>query len=72
MSKRKYKLYDYEKVLMHYVTKGLTNKEIAEKLHISFHTVKSHLSALYKKLNVQNRCCATHVATKYNLTKISE
>ena len=72
MSKRKYKLDDYEKVLIKYIAEGMTNKEIAEKLHISFHTVKSHLSALYKKINVQNRCCATHVATKYNLTKISE
>ncbi|MDX1588489.1 MAG: response regulator transcription factor [Oleiphilaceae bacterium] len=34
---------------------GANNDEIAKKLSVSTHTVKSHLSNLYRKLNVKNR-----------------
>jgi len=34
---------------------GAKNEEIAEKLFISPHTVKSHLYAIYKKIDVSNR-----------------
>ena len=32
-----------------------TNQEIAEHLHISVNTVKSHISEVMKKLNVETR-----------------
>lgn len=37
------------------VARGRTNTEIAEQLHISLSTVKTHLAALMRKLGVRNR-----------------
>jgi DNA-binding CsgD family transcriptional regulator len=34
---------------------GLTNREIAEKLYVTIHTVESHLSNAYRKLGAQTR-----------------
>ncbi len=34
---------------------GKTNKEIANELHISLNTVKTHISNIYQKLNISNR-----------------
>jgi ATP/maltotriose-dependent transcriptional regulator MalT len=34
---------------------GFRNKEIADKLFISLHTVKSHIYNIYQKLHVQSR-----------------
>jgi DNA-binding NarL/FixJ family response regulator len=37
------------------VARGRTNSEIADELHISISTVKTHLAALMRKLNARNR-----------------
>jgi DNA-binding NarL/FixJ family response regulator len=37
------------------VARGLTNSEIADELHISLSTVKTHLTALMNKLGARNR-----------------
>ena len=56
--------------VMHYLAQGLTNEEIAKLLHISVHTVKAHLEAIYDKLNVTNRVQAVIKAIKFNLIDI--
>lgn len=44
-----------EKVVFDRLLKGETDEEIAERLHLSIHTVKKHLRSMYKKNGVQNR-----------------
>jgi len=38
-----------------WLAKGKTNKEIAEELNISVHTVKAHLAKLFERLQTGNR-----------------
>lgn len=45
----------YEFALAMMAAKGKTNREIANYLHISINTVKSHLSTIYQKLGVTKR-----------------
>jgi DNA-binding CsgD family transcriptional regulator len=37
------------------VSQGKTNQEIADNLFISVHTVKKHISNIFKKLNIKSR-----------------
>ena len=46
------------------VSVGATNDEIAERLHISPHTVKTHLYKIFKNINVPNRLQAALWAAK--------
>ena len=44
-----------EKQVLELLSQGLINKEIADSLSISFHTVKVHLKSIYGKLQVRSR-----------------
>ncbi len=46
------------------VVQGLPNKVIAQRLKISEHTVKAHVSASFKLLGVSNRTEAVYVAAR--------
>jgi len=48
-------LTDREEGVLLTVARGRTNSEIADELHISLSTVKTHLTALMNKLGVRNR-----------------
>ncbi len=54
-----------EKEILRCVATGASNKEIAEKMCISLHTVKTHLYNIFRKLNVPNRLQATLWAFAY-------
>ena len=51
-------LSDREKDILKAMVLGLKNKEIADKLFISENTVKTHISNIFKKFNVNNRAQA--------------
>jgi LuxR family maltose regulon positive regulatory protein len=55
-------LSDRELEVLALIAEGLTNPQIAERLFISVHTVKSHASNLYGKLAVGNRTQAVQRA----------
>jgi LuxR family maltose regulon positive regulatory protein len=50
--------------VLHLISSGLSNKEIAQKLFISPRTVKRHTSSIYSKLNVHSR---TQAVARANL-----
>jgi DNA-binding NarL/FixJ family response regulator len=49
------------------VASGATNREIATELHLSPHTVKEYVSAVYRKLAVRNRAEAVKRAASLGL-----
>jgi two-component system response regulator DesR len=49
------------------IAAGSTNREIAENLYLSPHTIKEHTSALYRKLNARNRAEAVQRAQRIGL-----
>lgn len=58
-------------ILMH-VADGETNRELAEKLHISENTVKNHMKNLLKKLYLENRVQLAAYAVKHGMTRRRE
>jgi two-component system NarL family response regulator len=60
-------LTDREVTLVRAMSRGLSNKEISQELWISQHTVKFHLSNIYRKLDVSNRTGAVRWAHEHGL-----
>jgi DNA-binding NarL/FixJ family response regulator len=56
-----------EQEILGYLAQGLSNKQIAYKLNISENTIKFHLSAIYAKLNANNRAEAVRLGAKHGL-----
>ena len=52
------------------VADSLTNKQIADRLMLSPHTVKRHMSTIFKKLRVSNRMEAVETARRLNLLNL--
>jgi two-component system, NarL family, response regulator YdfI len=51
-----------EAEVLEMAARGLTNPEIASRMHVTVHTVKYHLAGIYRKLGVANR---TEAAVAY-------
>ena len=51
-----------EKEILNLVAQGLSNREIAEQLFVSRHTVESHIKHIYRKLSVTKRTKAVSTA----------
>jgi two-component system response regulator DesR len=56
-----------EREVLEAIAAGQTNREIAERLYLSPHTVKEHTSALYRKLRARNRAEAVQRAQRIGL-----
>jgi LuxR family transcriptional regulator of csgAB operon len=53
-----------EREIIQLLTTGAKNREIAEQLYVSTHTVKTHVYNIYKKINVSTRLQAVNWATR--------
>lgn len=60
-------LSEREREVLEMIAAGGTNREIAERLYLSPHTVKEHTSALYRKLHARNRPEAVQRAQRMGL-----
>jgi DNA-binding NarL/FixJ family response regulator len=60
-------LSEREREVLDLIAAGSTNREIAERLYLSPHTVKEHTSALYRKLGARNRAEAVQRAQRIGL-----
>lgn len=56
-----------EQEVLQLIGQGLANKMIADRLHISEHTVKFHVSAIYAKLGVASRTEAVRAGARRGL-----
>jgi len=61
------KLSKRQKQLLVMLDKGLSNRDIADELQISEHTVKVHLWRLFRRLGVKSRSQASHLARTQGL-----
>jgi DNA-binding NarL/FixJ family response regulator len=61
------KLSKRQKQLLVMLDKGLSNRDIAQAINISEHTVKVHLWRLFRRLNVKSRSQASHLARTMGL-----
>ncbi len=51
----KYYFTEREMEVLKYVVKGCSNIEIGNKMFLSYHTIKVHISSILKKLNTTTR-----------------
>jgi len=59
-----------ERDVLRLLTLGKNNNEIAEELHVSVHTIKSHVSAILQKLSVHDRVQAAVKAVTAGLVTL--
>jgi DNA-binding NarL/FixJ family response regulator len=60
-----------ERELFAFVGDGLTNAEIAERMHLSPGTVRNYVSRLLRKLNVERRAQAVALAARRDVEQAS-
>lgn len=55
--------------ILQLVARGFSNKELAERLSVSVHTIKYHLGAIFQRLQLKNRDQAVDYAVRNGLIK---
>jgi two-component system response regulator DevR len=61
-------LNESQRAILRLISEGYSNREIAERVHLSENTVKSHIQEIFRKLGVRNRVEAALRATKEGWT----
>jgi DNA-binding CsgD family transcriptional regulator len=61
-------LTDREIGVLRVVAEGLTNAQVARRMHLSQHTVAAHLRSIFSKIRVRSRSAATRYAHEHGLT----
>ena len=59
-----------EQQVLKYLSSGLNNAQIANKLNVSIHTTKVHIHNILNKLSAQDRTEAVVKAIRYNLINL--
>jgi DNA-binding NarL/FixJ family response regulator len=67
VTKTDYQLSEREKEILHLLTEGMPMPRIAEKIFLSYHTVRDHVKNIYQKLHVASATEAVSKAIKENL-----
>jgi DNA-binding CsgD family transcriptional regulator len=57
-----------ERTLSALVARGMTNRQVAERLFISRHTVDAHLRHIFNKLGINSRVGLAHLVALWALT----
>lgn len=60
-------LTEREVEILSFVALGLRQKDIADELDISYHTVRRHIESIYQKLKVSNKIQALRAAERLNI-----
>ena len=60
-------LTDREAEILSLIAQGLNNPEIAARLYVSSHTVKSHINRIFAKTGSRDRAAAIHYAREHGL-----
>jgi DNA-binding CsgD family transcriptional regulator len=61
-------LTEAEQRLADLVALGLTNRELAERLYVSSHTIDAHLRHIYRKLGISSRVDLTRLVTQRQMS----
>lgn len=59
-----------DRMIVQLITQGDRNKEIADKLDLSEHTIRAHISRIYRRLHVQNRAQLVSLAKECELNAV--
>ena len=54
-------LTDSELKVVHLIAEGATNSSVAQQLHLSLHTVKTHVHNAFAKLDIKSRAQLTRL-----------
>ncbi|MFZ4826430.1 MAG: response regulator [Phototrophicaceae bacterium] len=65
-------LNEREVEILRLISRGYTNTEIAQTIHLSEGTVRNYISALFSKLDVSDRTQAALLGLRYGLTDIND